>query len=271
MKRTRSTKALSHSLRCAVALAAASLLAGCNPFGEATRRGPSARAVAARRALLHRLPQRRRARRRPRFREDRRPRTSRSTPRSSRWPCASCAATRCRRRKSRGPTKSSSCSFVSLARGRARRGRRRERAATRPSSPHRLESQGVRERRARPARARDRRARSSCRRTTERRALRQHRERLAGVAVVHRAVRRCRAADRRARRRPTRRAHGRSDVLAPPGHAARRTSRACRSARAADSLPRTMFPSDGEYEVNIADMFSHIWGNDIGVREHASS
>ena len=23
-----------------------------------------------------------------------------------------------------------------------------------------------------------------------------------------------------------------------------------------------MFPSDGEYEVNIADMFSHIWGND---------
>ena len=36
MNRIRSTKALSHALRCAGALAAASVLAACNPFGEAS-------------------------------------------------------------------------------------------------------------------------------------------------------------------------------------------------------------------------------------------
>src|ERR1700741_4322919 len=42
MNRIRSTKALSHALRCAGALAAAGMLAGCNPFGEGSvaDRGP---------------------------------------------------------------------------------------------------------------------------------------------------------------------------------------------------------------------------------------
>ena len=36
MKRIRSTKALSMALRCVGGLAASSLLAACNPFGEAS-------------------------------------------------------------------------------------------------------------------------------------------------------------------------------------------------------------------------------------------
>ena len=93
----------------------------------------------------------------------------------------------------------------------------------------------------------------------------------AGVAVVHRAVRDRGARGRGARGRPAR----------TPGPAARptrrapatssRTWKACRSARAAASPSTHLFPSDGEYAINIADMVHGDLGQRLGVREPRSS
>ena len=94
-----------------------------------------------------------------------------------------------------------------------------------------------------------------------RRGLRQHRDRAAGVAVLHRAIR-----HRRARRR--------REGARQAGCAARRAGRSApgpaRSSRTFPALPlgtrggilaKVDLPSDGEYRINIADMATHIWGN----------
>ena len=210
MKRIRSTTALSNTLRCAGVLAAVGVLAALQPVRRADRRGTGAGAVAARRSLLHRVPQRRRARGRRRFREDRarQRRAARREARDGRAQAAQprdAAAERAAARRRRSSRRSSSWLEDALDEAAAVDARLSgHRAAS-------LESQGIRERRSRPARARGRR-RGVLAAGRRGRALRQHRERLAGLAVVHRAVRRCGAADRRARRRPARRAHGRPDA-----------------------------------------------------------
>ena len=95
------------------------------------------------------------------------------------------------------------------------------------------------------------------------RGLRQHRDGAAGVAVVHRAV-------------LDRGAHGGAASRRPP-RCARRAARptTLRRARSTTHIPglplgtrggilaEHYFPSDGEYEINIADMAGHIWGNDM--------
>ncbi len=69
-------------------------------------------------------------------------------------------------------------------------------------------------------------------------------------------------ADRRARRRsrPTR-APGGQTYFAPPGRQQSHVRGLPLGTRGGFVVTH-LFPSDGEYEVNIADMFSHIWGND---------
>ena len=62
MKRNRSIDTLPNTLRCAGVLAAVGVLAALQPVRRADGRGTRAGAVAARRSLLHGVPQRRRAR-----------------------------------------------------------------------------------------------------------------------------------------------------------------------------------------------------------------
>ena len=152
-----------------------------------------------------------------------------------------------------------------VARGRARRsGRDEPRLPThRAASP---ESQGIRQRGPRSARARRRRhgVLAAGRRGQ---ALRQHRERTAGLAVVHRAIRRCGAANRRARRRSARRAHGRSDLLraarAPAIARARLAARHARRLRRDAFVPvRRRVRSQHRRHVQ-----PHL-GQRLGVREH---
>ena len=210
VKRIRSIDTLSNTLRCAGVLAAVGLLAACNPFGEPT--------------VAERAPEQ--------------------------WPLVDRYCTECHNgaelaggfdfekigpnnvaqhaeklemavRKLRShampppkeprPDEAQLASFVSWLEdaldeaAASNHGYQADRAA----SP---EPQGIRERRSRPARARGRRhgVLAAGRRGQ---ALRQHRERPASLAVVHRAIRRCGAADRRARRRSARCAHGRPDLL----------------------------------------------------------
>ena len=95
-----------------------------------------------------------------------------------------------------------------------------------------------------------------------RRRLRQHRERAAGVAVVHRAIHDRGAHGCRAGRGPARCAARQHDVQREARHAANAPAgSAARHARR--DLGRALLPIRRRYEINIADMAGHIWGNDM--------
>ena len=141
--------------------------------------------------------------------------------------------------------------------------------STRPQSPahvpdsfvlHRLESQGIRERRAGSAGGGLRRHRGAAGRRRRRR-LRQHRRGAAGVAVVHRAVRHCRARRRREGDGPRGRAAGRLDVPRRTPESQLTHVPGLPLGTRGGILANVDLPSDGEYVVDIADMATHIWGN----------
>ena len=180
--------------RCAALalLAGCGLLAACNPFAEPTRRRARTRAVAARQAVLRRLPQRRRARRRAVGFE-------RLTPESiaQHAEVFEKAVRKLRGRvmpppRSRSPTRQRLDSLVAWLETRSTR---RPAGARAPDAIvlHRLNrkeyANAVRD--LLGGRLRRRRGAAAGRRG---RGLRQHRDGAAGVAVVHRAVRRSRRA-----------------------------------------------------------------------------
>ena len=166
------------------------------------------------------------------------------------------------------PDEAQLASFVVVARGRARRSGRDEPRLRSAIVPHRLNRKEYANA-IRDLLALESTPRRSCRRTKRSSSFDNIASGAAGVAVVHRAIRRSRRGRSRVqRRRPARCAHRRPDLLRAAGHAAiARRGLAARHARRRSSSS-TMFPSDGEYEVNIADMFGPHLGQRHGVREH---
>ena len=247
------------ALGCALAL-----VAGCGKFDAGSRAAAEwRRAVAAGEEVLRRVPQRHRARGPALVRQD-----------GARERRGECRGLREGRAQAPRPpdaaaegaaARRAAALFVRVvARGLARQGG----GESRPRADHAAapQSQGVRERGARPARPRHRRGHDSPA-GRGRRRLRQHRERAASVPVVHRAVHDRRAHGCRARRGPARCAARQHDVQREARHAANAPAGpAARHARR--DLGRALLPIRWRLRDQHRGHGGPHLGQRHGVREH---